>query len=159
MIFIGKVCYIIAAWVIAYWIFVKNGTKNRLSFFGLYSLFIFAIIAISFVLFGNTVDFSDDFDVFVHMGIFWIVMSFGLVGMMVSNHECPKCHSINRSTEIETLAEREYTEEITVKKDIHNNSGKVVGYIEESEDIECTEYLKRYKCNECGHIYEKWVKG
>ena len=157
MIFIGKVCYMIVAWIIAHRIF-KNGTKNLLSLWGLYVSFSLAIIVISYALFGNTVDLSDSFDFFVHLGLFWIVMVGGVIGILVPIRMCPKCHSINRSTALETLIKREYTEETTVKKDIHNNSGKVVGYIEESKDIECTEYLKRYKCNECGHIYKQWVK-
>ena len=65
---------------------------------------------------------------------------------------CPKCGKWYDATLL-GVDQDTYLKEVDVQKDVYNNNGKKIGYINDTKLTRLTRYIGYYKCNRCGKEY------
>ena len=67
---------------------------------------------------------------------------------------CPNCHTWNRFTTINVDREH-YVSRETVRRDVYNNRGQVIGGFDDVVDVNRVRRHGKYKCDHCGTVFNQ----
>ena len=100
---------------------------------------------------------SETIQILIFLGVgllIFLFVMFIIILLARENFRCPKCNKIG----LEQIDKEEISRDMStksVKKEIKDEKGQVVGTIDVDEPVTVITYLVTYRCKNCGEIVKK----